>query len=191
MFCSTCGQPFPEGTKFCHKCGASVAIVFGTASTAGLQLPSARRNSKRGGCLLLVLLLIGVAAIVLVSQLSSTIDKSTSDIGKAKTPDDPRTEKERAMADVLIDKFSWYKHADVLLKVDLTIVNNTDTPVKDLEVTCTHSGPSGTRIDSNRRTIYEIIRPHSKRRFRGFDMGFIHSQATKSGCNITDLVVMK
>lgn len=87
-------------------------------------------------------------------------------------------------------KFSWYKDADIIMKINLTIANDSDVPVKDFEISCKHAGPSGTLIDSNTRTIYEMVKPHTQRRFQGFDMGFIHSQASSSECEIEDLVLV-
>jgi hypothetical protein len=74
------------------------------------------------------------------------------------------------------------------MMVDVTIANGTDTPLKDIELTCTSSAPSGTVIDRNVRTIYEIVK--TKRRFRDFSMGFIAHQATRTSCEITDLALV-
>jgi hypothetical protein len=76
------------------------------------------------------------------------------------------------------------------IKATFTIKNPTDRGYKDFEITCEHYSPSGTKIDSNVRTIYEIVKPKGKKSIRGFDMGFIHSQAKKSSCSITDLTLM-
>ena len=76
------------------------------------------------------------------------------------------------------------------MEANFTIHNKGKRDVKDIEITCTHFAKSGTRIDSNTRTIYEIIKANSKKSFNNFSMGFIHSQAHKSSCGITDLVVM-
>jgi len=86
-------------------------------------------------------------------------------------------------------KFSWYKEAfDTVMIASFTITNPTEYGFKDFEVTCTHSAPSGTTIDSNTRTIYQAVLPRSTKRVRDFDMGFINSQATSSYCRITNLV---
>ena len=76
-----------------------------------------------------------------------------------------------------------------IMEADFTIQNPTSYKVKDIEITCTHFAASGTKIDSNTRTIYEIFAPKSKRVIKKFNMGFIHSQAKSSNCRITDLVV--
>ena len=68
------------------------------------------------------------------------------------------------------------------------INNATDHGFKDFEITCEHYATSGTMIDRNTRTIYEVVKAHSKKSIPHFSMGFIHSQAKSSNCRITDLV---
>jgi hypothetical protein len=74
---------------------------------------------------------------------------------------------------------------------DFTIKNPTRYRFKDFEIKCTHSAPSGTVIDSNTRTIYQTVQPTSTKVVKEMSMGFINSQATRSGCQITDLVVIQ
>ena len=93
------------------------------------------------------------------------------------------------LARVGLINFSWHKTAfDTVMVVSFTILNPTEYGFKDFEVTCTHSGPSGTSIDSNTRTIYSAVPPHSTKRITDFQMGFIHSQATTSYCRVSNLV---
>ena len=80
---------------------------------------------------------------------------------------------------------------DMLMHADFTIQNKGAKAIKDIEITCEHAGNSGTKIDSNRRTIYEVIKARSKRRFPNFSMGFVHSQAVRYGCSITDFKVVE
>ena len=86
--------------------------------------------------------------------------------------------------------FTWSKIGfDDIMEANFIVKNDSDYSVKDLEITCQHTANSGTKIDSNTRTIYEIVKPHSTRRFPKFNMGFIHSQATSSACNIADFAI--
>ena len=78
----------------------------------------------------------------------------------------------------------------LVMSLNYKIENPTDHSFKDFEITCNHYAPSGTKIDSNTRTVYEVVKAHGKRSARGFNMGFIHSQAARSGCKITDLVII-
>jgi len=84
-------------------------------------------------------------------------------------------------------EFNWGTTAGGSIMVaNFTIRNPTKYSIKEIEITCRHSAPSGTEIDSNRRTIYESIKANSSRTFKNFNMGFIHDQATRSRCEITD-----
>lgn len=95
-----------------------------------------------------------------------------------------------AMAATELRDFSWSKTAGgSLMKADFTIRNNGATAIKDIEITCDHQGPSGTKIDSNTRTIFEIVPAGKTRTFKSFDMGFIHSQAVSTSCRIKKISI--
>jgi hypothetical protein len=86
--------------------------------------------------------------------------------------------------------FAWSKEGfDNVMMADFTVSNKSQFDVKDIEVVCRHYSPSGTEIDQNTRTIYESFPSGQTREIKKFNMGFLHSQATKSGCRISDLVV--
>lgn len=83
--------------------------------------------------------------------------------------------------------YKWGKSGfDMVMEVDFTFTNRSPYPAKDITVTCTHFAPSGTEIDSNTRTIYEIIPANGKKIIKKFNMGFIHTQATSTTCKIDD-----
>jgi hypothetical protein len=93
---------------------------------------------------------------------------------------------------VSIENFSWTKEGfGNVMEANFVIRNKLPWPVKDLEVRCDHSAPSGTLIDSNTRTIYERIEANQTKRIYKFNMGFIHSQATRSGCRIVSVVSIR
>jgi hypothetical protein len=84
--------------------------------------------------------------------------------------------------------FTWSKGGfDSIMLVNFTFTNPTPYPARDITVTCVHSAPSGTEIDRNTRTIYEVVPAKGRKVVRDFNMGFIHSQATSSRCRIDDL----
>lgn len=118
---------------------------------------------------------------------SVTTTTSTSNSNGGGAAADP---KQVALRDVKLD-FKWAKggFGSVML-ADFTIDNPTPYTIKDIEVKCVHSAPSGTEIDSNTRTIYEMVKPKSKKVVRAFNMGLINSQASSSACRIEDLEVI-
>jgi hypothetical protein len=67
---------------------------------------------------------------------------------------------------------------------DFTITNNHDMDISDITVQCIYWAPSGTIIDKNRKTVYQVIPAGKKKRIKEFSMGFCHSQSARSGCDI-------
>jgi hypothetical protein len=88
---------------------------------------------------------------------------------------------------IKIEKWSWKKAGfnNVMIGT-FTIKNANDFVIKDIVLNCQHYAPSGTLIDSNVRTIYQAIKPKSSITIKDFNMGFVHSQAVKSSCSITN-----
>lgn len=72
---------------------------------------------------------------------------------------------------------------------DFIITNPSDYPVKDITIKCTHYAKSGTEIDSNTRTIYDIVPAQGRTVIKNFDMGFIQSQVDSSSCRCTNLKI--
>ena len=67
----------------------------------------------------------------------------------------------------------------------LTVINDAPFPIKDFILHCVHQAHSGTDIDDNTRTIYEIVPANGKKTIRNINMGFIASQVATSNCEIT------
>lgn len=87
--------------------------------------------------------------------------------------------------------YKWSKEGfGSIMIADFTVHNPTRYRFKDFEIKCTHFAPSGTEIDSNTRTIYEIVEPNATKIIKQQNMGFIDTQAARSSCQITDLIVI-
>jgi len=162
--CKECGKEISKKAEKCPHCGA----------------PQKKKTSLFTWLvtILIVLWVIGY----FVPETTTTSSRSVSSPGPSP--------KEQAVASMGLD-FKWSATAGGnIMEANFTIHNKGKRNVKDIEITCTHFAKSGTRIDSNTRTIYEIIKANSKKRFNNFNMGFIHSQAYRSSCVITDLILM-
>lgn len=77
-----------------------------------------------------------------------------------------------------------YIRGNFAFRASFTVNNVSTAPVKDIEVTCRHFGQSGTEIDSNTRTIYQIFMPGSTR-INDFNMGFVRDQTVVTSCQVT------
>jgi len=93
---------------------------------------------------------------------------------------------------VIIEGFSWKKGGfGTTMQANFSLKNSLPWKVKDIEIRCKHSAPSGTMIDENSRTIYESIEPNKTRQISDFGMGFIHTQAHTSLCEVKNAVVLR
>jgi hypothetical protein len=97
------------------------------------------------------------------------------------------TDKELASKQIGIADWSWQRGGfDTVMIADFLFTNNSPWAIKDVQILCVHSSSSGTVIDKNRRTIFEVFPAHSARWVSNFNMGYIHSQAATSGAKVED-----
>jgi hypothetical protein len=112
---------------------------------------------------------------------------SSSDASVGSVPSPPAQSREEiAGQNVELTSFDWKKGGfDSVMLADFTIRNRNDFPVKDITITCVSSGNSGTEIDRQRKTIFDVVKAKKRRTFHGVNMGFIRSEATRSRCEAT------
>jgi len=160
--------------KPCKECKTQV-------STSAKVCPNCGKKHPTGGLTLPVKIGLGVLGLIIVGQVVTQIQKG--DIGTTPTP------KYAALQNTKVD-MSWEKggFGSVMLAT-VTVRNNSDYPVKDIQIQCTHYAKSGTQIDSNTRTIFDVIPAKSTKVFPKFNMGLIHSQVESSACTLVDLQV--
>ena len=85
----------------------------------------------------------------------------------------------------LVKGWEWTNPSDMFLKLqNVKIKNNTNQDIKDPEIYCSAFGESGTRIDSNSREQFKVIKAGETISLGDVDMGFLRSQANKVGCSI-------
>lgn len=129
---------------------------------------------------LVVIVLSVLGAILPREKNESALDAS------ARTPvETPAKATVFPYHNVVIDKMNVSKDG-LIFKATFTLKNNNIFDVKDIEVRCDHTAKSGTVIDHNIRTIYEIVKAHGTKTVRDFNMGFINSQAVATQCQVTD-----
>lgn len=148
---------------------------------------SRRDGNARTGCLALVVIVVIIA--VILPDGSSTTSRSGSYGGTpapAKGPSPTEVAKE---ATVLKVNRWWKDGLGVVMMLDVSVTNGGTKPIKDIEIACEHYAPSGTKIDTNRKTLYERVAAGTTRRFREVNMGFIAEQAQSTRCEVVDLVV--
>ena len=101
---------------------------------------------------------------------------------------DPKIE---ALNALKLENFNWHKGGfDNVMIISATLKNSSNRDVKDVEIVCTHASNSGTVIDRNKKTIFELVKAGKSVKVKEFSMGFIHSQANRSSCEIVDFVLL-
>jgi hypothetical protein len=133
-----------------------------------------------------------IVFIVFAVLAGGSLDDSPTD-SKSTTPSTGSAPASPSLKQTVLDgallDFTWSTDG-MVMTANFKVHNTTEHAFKDFEITCEHSAPSGTVIDHNTRTVYEIVPPKSTKSIRNFNMGFINSQAKSSSCHITDLVVI-
>lgn len=136
-----------------------------------------------------LVIIASIAVILLGEQVSPELKQqeatraaaSTAASGIAKP-----VSKSDVLQNIRIGGFSWAKDGfGTVMKATFVIYNDNIFPVKDITVTCTHAANSGTKIDSNTRTIYERVDARGYFSVVQMNMGFIHSAVTSSECRVT------
>jgi hypothetical protein len=194
--CPDCGREVSDRAPTCPQCGAPIrpAARQPVIQPQVIQAPPQKQPKQIGclgsGCVILIVLFVIVwIAAESISPNHPAPVASGSSSSPAPSPSNESRE-EQALRNVHITKFSWEKGGfDNVMIANFTIRNDNDFPVKDIGIKCTHEGKSGTEIDSNSRTIYEVIKPKSKKSFHDFNMGLIHQQAARSGCQVVTLAI--
>jgi hypothetical protein len=99
----------------------------------------------------------------------------------------PAVRADRAPDGVRLTDIAWTRDGfGTVMMLNFTIRNDRDDAVKDVTIKCVHTARSGTKIDSNTRTIYERVPAHSSLSRNQFNMGFFHDQTFESSCKVTD-----
>ena len=162
--CRECKKEISTDAKVCPNCGKKVGM------------------SSASGCLVVFL------GLIILGGMSSVLRNSEDGVTTPKVDPTPKVEPKNIALSQVSLKFHWTKEGfDNIMQANFTIKNESVYDVKDLEINCEHYAKSGTLIDSNKRTIYDVVKAHSTKQFKNFNMGFIHTQAVKSSCAVTDL----
>ena len=170
--CRECGTEVSDEAKVCPKCGISKPV---------------KKTS------LLVKIIGALFGVAVLGNIITAVNGGSSHQGSSPAaPVAPKIDpKDEALNAIKLDKWDWHKGGfDSIMMLNAKIKNEGKRDVKDIEIECTHSSNSGTRIDSNKKIVYELIKAGKSVSIKEFNMGFVHSQATSTSCRITDLVLL-
>ncbi len=139
-------------------------------------------NHKKGSRLLEFLRIL----IIIVGVSITLTILFTWKEGDNKTNNKQSSVKDEISASLTLN-YEWYTTGfGNIMEINLSINNQSNYDIKDIEIACNLYGKSGTLIDTTNAVIYEVIKRKSKKRIEEFNMGFIHKQASNAGCEISD-----
>jgi hypothetical protein len=201
--CRECGVEVSTSAKVCPKCGVSKPVkktslivkmlagvlalgvlgsIVGQCTQANLQKQAEAEKAR-------LALLSPEERAAEEKRLEE--EKAAKEEQEAAAREAALSPKEKALKDVKLAKWGWEKGGfDNVMLIHATIKNEGKRDVKDFEITCIHSSKSGTEIDRNSNVVYELVKAGKSLKIQKFSMGFIHTQAASSSCEITDLVLM-
>jgi hypothetical protein len=135
------------------------------------------------------LLLIAVIRGPTTSATASSAAATQAVASNAQTYVQPKAQnlsKSQMLANFRIRSFSWQKEGfGAIMMATFVLHNDNPMPVKDIEVTCSSSGPSGSIIDTNSRTVFDVVRQNSFLQVDKINMGFVRSEAVETRCQVT------
>lgn len=170
--CKSCGKDILKSARSCPQCGKTQKKISITHWV---------------GIVFIGLIMIG---IIRSPENTSRQTQSVTSQAKVETSNSESI-KDKIKSNIKLD-FTWKKEGfGAIMEADFIIQNNSTYDIKDIEILCMHYAKSGTKIDSNSRTIYEIIRAKSSKSYTNFNMGFIHDQANASSCIVNDFSLAK
>jgi hypothetical protein len=139
--------------------------------------PKKKTSPAAWGCLILILL--GVFGAILSEGRKGPGVSSSS----APAAPDAR---EGALLKLKLD-FTWKLGGfDNVILATFTVKNQNDFDVKDLRIRCEAFGKSGTRIDRNTRTVFDVVKAKGTKKLPEMNLGFVNAQADKLACDIID-----
>ncbi len=131
----------------------------------------------------------GAILAVIVARGPTNATKSASAETVAQTAVQPQPEnltRSQMLANFRVSALSWHKDGfGTIMMASFVVHNDNRVSLRDIEVTCSSTGPSGSIIDTNARTVYEVVRDRSYLQVDKLNMGFIRTEATGTKCRVT------
>jgi len=131
----------------------------------------------------------GAMIVVIVARGPTSATKAASTETVAQAVVQPKPEnltRSQMLANFRVSALSWHKDGfGTIMTASFVVHNDNRVSLRDIEVTCSSTGPSGSIIDTNARTVFEVVRDRSYLQVDKMNMGFIRAEATETKCRVT------
>jgi DNA-directed RNA polymerase subunit RPC12/RpoP len=160
--CAECGNQISSQAAACPKCGA--------------------KPKKKTSVFMQVVL--GIFGLVVTAAMIGHDKKPTTMQGQPPGVIAPEVHTKTTLDDLTLD-FEWEASGfGNIAVIGGTIKNDGPTAVKDLQIKCEGFAASGTKIDTNKRPLYQLVEAGKTVKFSKLNMGFINQQVKSSSCGI-------
>ncbi|MDX2425519.1 MAG: hypothetical protein QNK15_04615 [Cycloclasticus sp.] len=123
-----------------------------------------------------------------VAEQAAIKKQQIEEIRQRKKKNESITNRKKMLENIKMT-LTWHTVAfDTIMQANITITNNNNFTIKDIDLGCAHYSKSGTRIDTSRHTIYDTVPARTTKTFNEVDIGFINSQTEKTGCEIQQVI---
>ena len=160
--CKECGESISKKADKCPKCGA----------------PQKKRTSS----------ITWIAALTLGALFFGYLSKEHAPGTAATTASAPvKTEEssfDATLNNLKLDYTIGKAGFGNILQGNFTVTNSNKFPVKDIVIRCKNYAKSGTHLNNDEQTIYQVIPKSGKKTFNNVEVGLINPQSDSSSCAI-------
>jgi hypothetical protein len=175
-----------------------LASILGIVVGLIMCIPIAKRQSGKlvagGSFAVFAMCFIAVAIKAPTPASAAAVGRTDSNVAAAQpiqtaavAPAPRKLTKTDMIGQFRIKGLSWRKVGfNSFMVASFTIHNDNTIPVKDVQITCSSKGFSDTAIDSNTRTIYDVVSQKSFLQVHDMQMGMIRSEVEETKCKVVD-----
>jgi hypothetical protein len=149
-------------------------------------LSAAKRQTGKTVAMASAACFVAMAVVLGARGSAMTPAASTTAVQMAAETKPENLSRSQILANFRIRSLSWHKDGfGTVMMASFVLQNDNPMPLKDIEVTCASSGPSGSTIDTNARTVFDVVRQKSYLEVDKINMGFIRTEAVDTKCRVT------
>lgn len=125
-------------------------------------------------------------AMNVIALLAKRAPAPTTSLPYVRT--DPEASHRSIVANIKLEKVQLSKGGLATVgSVSFSIRNDNDFEVRDIDIRCEFWEKSGGAIGESRKTVHGTVKAKSTKVVNNFNLGFINPQATRGGCEVTDV----
>jgi hypothetical protein len=113
------------------------------------------------------------------------------EIENERTPITMRHRKETIRQQLKLEHFAWSAALGRIADVKFVLNNKSGYDVKDVEIECSFYGNSGTLLDNQTKTVFDIFKSKRRKKVPRLNMGIVDAQSRTCNCYVKDFVLIE